>query len=379
MASYKTWVEIDERALTRNIDTLRSLLNPGVRFCAVLKANAYGHGFAEVARIAARAGVDAYAVDNIDEALVLRSMLPSALIIVLGYTLRERLPDAVASGIHLTVYDRESLLLLEAAAAERAKTAYAHLKIETGTSRQGVLPEQLNDILYELSRCSHVSLAGVSTHFANVEDTTDTRYANQQFSLFQQCVGIIRESGLDPEWVHCACSAALILYPDTHGTLVRGGLSMYGMWSSDLTEQTARRHNVAVELEPVLTWKTRIAQVKSLPAGTPVSYGLTETLRKNSRIAVLPVGYWDGYDRGLSSVGEVLVNGTRCKVVGRVCMNMMMVDVSAVPQAEPEQEVVLLGRSGRFVVTAEETAARLGTINYEVVTRINPLLPRIVV
>lgn len=379
MPTYKTWVEIDERALTRNIDTLRALLNPGVRFCAVLKANAYGHGMTEVARIAARAGVDAFAVDNVDEALTLRSMLPSALILVLGYTLRERLADAVASDIHLTMYDRESILALEAVAAERAKAAFVHLKVETGTSRQGVLPEQLNDILFVLGRCAHLSLAGVSTHFANVEDTTDTRYANQQFSLFQQCVEVVRTAGFDPEWVHCACSAAVILYPDTHGTLVRGGLSMYGMWSSDVTEQTARRHNVAVELEPVLTWKTRIAQVKSLPAGTPVSYGLTETLRKNSRIAVLPVGYWDGYDRGLSSVGEVLINGTRCKVVGRVCMNMMMVDVSAVPQAEPEQEVVLLGRSGRFAVTAEETAARLGTINYEIVTRINPLLPRIVV
>lgn len=379
MPNHKTWVEIDERALTRNIDMLRTMLTPGARFCACVKANAYGHGMTEVARIAARAGVDAFAVDNIDEALALRSLLPSALVIVLGYTMRDRLAEAVSSDIHLTMYDRESILAFESVAAQRAKTAFMHLKVETGTSRQGVLPDQLNDILYELGRCTHLSLAGVSTHFANVEDTTDTRYANQQFALFQQCVGVIRDAGFNPEWVHCACSAAIILYPDTHGTLVRGGLSMYGMWSSDLTEQTARRHNVAVELAPVLTWKTRIAQVKSLPAGTPVSYGLTETLRRNSRIAVLPVGYWDGYDRGLSSIGEVLINGTRCKVVGRVCMNMTMVDVSAVPQVEPEQEVVLLGQSGRFAVTAEEMATRLGTINYEVVTRINPLLPRIVV
>jgi len=377
--THRTWVEIDERALTHNIETLRSLLMPGARFCAVVKSNAYGHGATEVVRIAARAGVDAFAVDNVDEALAVRSELPSALIIVLGYTLRDRLVDAVANELHLTMYDQESILAFEALAAERAKTAFVHLKIETGTARQGVLPDQLQDMLYAFGRCSHLMLAGISTHFANIEDATDTRFANQQFGLFQQCVDLARKAGFNPEWIHCACSAALVLYPDTHGTLVRGGISMYGMWSSELTEQTVRRHNVPIDLEPVLTWKTRIAQVKSLPAGTPVGYGITETLRKNSRIAVLPVGYWDGYDRGLSSVGEVLVSGMRCKIVGRICMNMMMIDVSAVPQAEPEQEVVLLGRFGRFVITAEETATRLETIHYEIVTRINPLLPRIVV
>jgi alanine racemase len=277
------------------------------------------------------------------------------------------------------MYDRESILALEAVAAERAQTASVHIKIETGTARQGVLPAELSDLLDGALRCPHVRVAGMSTHFANVEDASDTRFANQQFAVFQECVARAREAGCDPEWIHCACSAAAILYPDTHGTLVRAGISTYGLWPSSETEQATRRFNLPIELHPVLTWKTRIAQVKSLPAGTPIGYGLTETLRKNSRIAVLQVGYWDGYDRGLSSVGEVLVNGTRCRVVGRVCMNMMMVDVSAVPSAEPEQEVVLLGQSGRFAVTAEELAERIGTINYEIVTRINPLLPRIVV
>ncbi len=376
---HKTWVEIDERALVKNIESLRGLLEGSARFCAVLKANAYGHGFLEVARIAGRAGVDAFAVDNIDEALILRSEFPSALIILLGYTMRERYQDVIASNIHITVYDRESIVGLELIAAERAKTAFIHLKIETGTSRQGVLADTLYDILGDIGQAAHVALAGVSTHFANIEDTTDTQFANQQFAVFQQCVSAIRQAGFQPEWIHCACSAAIILYPDTHQTLVRSGISMYGLWSSDTTEQTSRRHNVALELEPVLTWKTRVVQVKYLPAGTPIGYGLTEILRKNSRVAVLSVGYWDGYDRGWSSVGEVLVSGTRCKVLGRVCMNMMMIDVSAVPQVDVEQEVILLGRSGRFTVTADEMAKRIGTINYEIVTRINPLLPRIVV
>lgn len=379
MAAYRTWVEIDERALVRNIDLLRGILRPEAKFCAVVKSNAYGHGLTEVARIAARAGVNAFAVDSVDEALTLRSMLPTAQILTLGYVMRDRIADAVTADIDLTVYDREVIQTIEIEAAGMAKIASIHLKLETGTARQGILADQLPDILYDLQRCSHLRVAGVSTHFANVEDTNDTRFANHQFSAFQEGVSVIRQAGFDPEWIHCACSAALILYPDTHGTLVRAGISMYGMWSSALTEQASRRHGVPLELEPVLSWKTRIAQVKSFPAGTPVGYGLTEVLKKNSRIAVLPVGYFDGYDRGLSSVGEVLVNGTPCRVVGRVCMNMMMVDVSNVAQVECEQEVVLIGRSGRFIVTADELASRAGTINYEIVSRINPSLPRIVV
>jgi alanine racemase len=379
MSSHRTWLELDERALTENIAALRSLLRPEARFSLCVKGNAYGHGMLEVARIAARAGVDAFTVDDIDDALALRDLLPSALIVVLGYAMRDRMADAVANDVQLVAYDAASISALEAAAAEMAKPAAIHLKVETGTSRQGVLPEHIGDILQVIGRCPHVRLAGVSTHFANIEDAEDTRYATQQFSIFQRCVAAVRESGFDPEFVHCANSAASILYPDTHGTMARVGISAYGLWPSATTEQTARRNNIQLELRPVLSWKTRIAQVKSLPAGTPIGYGLTETLRKNSRVAVLPVGYYDGYDRGLSSVGEVLVSGTRCKVLGRVCMNMTMVDVSSVPQAEPEQEVVLLGRSGRFDVSAEELAERAKTIHYEVVTRLNPLLPRIVV
>ena len=170
----------------------------------------------------------------------------------------------------------------------------------------------------------------------------------------------------------------MILYPETHNSLVRAGIALYGIWPSSQTQLTAIKHMVKCDLTPVLTWKTRIAQVKMLPAGVAVGYGLTEITRRPTRLAVLPVGYWDGYDRGLSNAGEVLIAGTRCKIIGRICMNMMMVDVSSVPNAAAEQEVVLLGRSGRHMITAEEIAAKLGTISYEVLTRINPLLPRLV-
>ena len=321
--NYRTWVEIDERALVGNILALKSLLTLGTKFCAVVKANAYGHGLKEVAHIASRHGVDAFAVDYVDDALTLRRLLPSALIIVLGYTMHDRLEETIAERIHLTVYDMETVKLLETIAAKRAGTSFIHLKIDTGTARQGILPQSLEDFLQLIRRSPHLKLSGVLTHFANIEEATDTRFATLQLARFQEATTRILNAGFEPEWIHSACSAAIVLYPDTHG--------------------------------------------------------LTEILKRQSRIAVVPVGYWDGYDRKLSSVGDVLVSGHRCKVMGRVCMNMLMIDVSDVPNAAPEHEVVLLGRSGRHQITLEELAEKTGTIGYEVLTRINPLLPRVIV
>ncbi len=375
----RTWVEIDEQALISNVKTLCALTTEGARFCAVVKANAYGHGMREVSQIVSRAGVTAFAVDNMNEALVLRELFPTALIVALGYTLFEDYAEAIRNNIELTLYDREGIAHAEKMAAATASTVHVHLKIETGTSRQGALLEELDDLLLEMKRSKHITVSGVSTHFANMEDTSNPEYASLQFSRFRQALEAIQQAGFTPEHIHCACSAAILLYPDTHMTLVRAGIALYGIWPSELSEQMVRKQNLSCDLHPVLRWKTRIAQIKSLPAGTPIGYGLTERLKQRSRIAVLPVGYWDGYDRHLSSVGEVLIGGYRCKVMGRICMNMMMVDVSAVPSVEKEQIVTLLGVDGRHEISADELARKVQTIPYEIVTRINPTLPRMIV
>lgn len=379
MKRHRTWVEVSQRALTHNIDTLRSLLEGDSRFCAVVKANAYGHGLQEVAGIAARAGVDAFAVDTIDDALTLRESFPSALILTLGYTMTDRFKEALQSMIHLTVSDQEGIEYAQSVGRELAKTFPIHLKVETGTMRQGALMEELPDLARMLTRCDRVSLEGVSTHFANIEDSENPEFAAHQFSVYEQALAILAEQNFTPNWCHCACSAAIILYPQTHKSLVRAGISMYGIWSSELVENTVRRLNLGCELQPVLTWKSRVAQVKSVNMGTPIGYGLTEVMKRSGRLAVIPVGYFDGYDRLLSSQGEVLIKGTRCKVLGRVCMNMMMVDVSPVPNLEKEEEVILLGTDGRHRINAEELARLMQTIPYEVLTRINPLLPRVIV
>lgn len=379
MKRHRTWVEVSERALTHNIDTLRSLLEGDSRFCAVVKANAYGHGLQEVAGIAARAGVDAFAVDTIDDALTLRESFPSALILTLGYTMTDRFKEALQSMIHLTVSDQEGIETAQSVGRELAKTFPIHLKVETGTMRQGVIMDELPDLARLFTRCDRVSLEGVSTHFANIEDSENPEFAAHQFSVYEQALAILAEQNFTPNWCHCACSAAIILYPQTHKSLVRAGISMYGIWSSELVENTVRRLNLGCELRPVLTWKSRVAQVKSVNMGTPIGYGLTEVMKRNGRLAIIPVGYFDGYDRLLSSQGEVLIKGTRCKVLGRVCMNMMMVDVSPVPNLEKEEEVILLGTDGRHRINAEELARLMQTIPYEVLTRINPLLPRVIV
>jgi alanine racemase len=376
---HRTWIEIDERALTRNIENLTSLLTEGARFCAVVKANAYGHGLKEVAQIASRAGVSAFAVDTVQDAIKLRKMLPSALILTLGYVMNHQLHEAVQYDIDVTVYNKETIQKLEEAAVQLAKRARIHLKLETGTARQGVQEIDLTDYLDLIKQCEHIDLIGISTHFANIEDTNDPSFATMQYQLFCELKELIESRGHELEYAHCACSAAIVLYPDTHDQFVRAGISLYGVWSSPLVEKTARKHNIFCDLTPVLSWKTRIAQVKTYKAGTPVGYGLTEVLGRRSRIAVVPVGYYDGYDRELSSKAEVLIAGSRCKVVGRVCMNMMMIDVSHVPNCEPGQEVVLLGRSGRHAVTADELAGHAGTISYEILARINAELPRVVV
>jgi alanine racemase len=379
MSAHRTWVEINSRALASNINALKALMDPGVRFCAVLKANAYGHGMREVSTIVHQQGVDAFAVDTIDDALALRDIFPSALILVLGYTMFDRFKDALRSDIHLTLYDKEGIELAQRIGAEIAKPFQIHIKIETGTHRQGVLPEDQDDIIRLIQRSPMVRVSGISTHFANIEDSRNPEYATRQFSRFRESIDRFLEQGIDPTWRHCACSAAIILYPQTHLNFARAGISLYGLWSSEIVQDTVRTQGFSCDLQPVLSWKSRIAQIKSIPMGVPIGYGLSEIMKRSGRLAVVPVGYWDGYDRRLSSVGEVLIKGQRCKVVGRVCMNMLMVDVSAVAQPQKEDEVILLGTDGRQRITAEDLAKTCGTISYEIVTRINPLLPRVLV
>jgi alanine racemase len=253
------------------------------------------------------------------------------------------------------------------------------VKVETGVHRQGVLPEHLDAFLDRMASLPGIELAGVSTHFANIEDTTDHSYALRQLALFRDLSGRVRARA--PEAIrHCACSAAVLTMPETFFEMVRVGISLYGLWPSKETLLSCLLDGAIVTpLAPVMTWKTRIAQVKEAPSGAFVGYGCSYRATRPTRVAVLPIGYADGYDRRLSEIGHVLVAGKRAPVLGRVCMNILMADVTDIPEAGLESEVVLLGRQGAEEIGAAQIALQCNTIAYEIVARIGPHIPRVVV
>lgn len=377
----KIWVEISKSALTQNVKAFRGHLGSKVGVMAVVKSNAYGHGLVETAKIAERAGAAWFGVDNVDEGIVLRKNGITKPILVLGYTLNERLFDCVKNDLSFVVYNMETVKRLGRLklTGRRGSVAKVHIKIETGTTRQGVSGDELLQLVTELKRTKGVTVEGASTHYANIEDTTDASYAQNQLRRFEDGVALLHQEGIDPPFLHTACSAAAILFPKTHFNLARVGISMYGLWPSKETQAIAQRKKKVLKLSPVMSWKTVVAQIKNVQRGTPVSYGLTERVSRDSVIAVLPIGYWDGFDRGLSNVGSVLVRGHRCKIVGRICMNMCMADVTDVPGVGIEDEVVLIGTQKDEEITAQDIASKIGSIHYEFVTRINPQIVRKVI
>ncbi len=376
---YRTWVEISRANLLYNIAQFRQRIGERVALCGVVKSNAYGHGLKEVVGVI-KDHVDWLAVDSVDEALSAREILGTEgkLILILGYTLFDRLLEVVENGFHQVIANFETLEKLKTICEQKQTPVFIHLKIETGTSRQGIWPADLPKYLDYIKANTWLKLAGASTHFANIEDTTDHSYAIKQLESFKAAVEFIERNGFKYFIKHTACSAAAILFPETYFDLVRIGISLYGLWSSPETLISSKQKGIELDLRPALTWKTRVAHLKTLPAGTPISYGCTEKVNLQTKVAILPVGYWDGLDRGLSCVGNVLIAGERCRVLGRVCMNMIIVEINHILEIKLEDEVVLIGKQGQEQITAEEIARKIGTINYEIVTRINPLLKRIV-
>jgi alanine racemase len=370
------WIELDARAPEHNLAELRRGAAPGVLACAVVKANAYGHGLEQFARLVPSA--DWLGVNSLEEGLALRSLGETRPVILLGHVPVARLRDAVDADLGLTVYNRETV---EAIARLDAppRRARLHVKVETGTGRQGVLAADLEAFVALVRATTNAVLEGLSTHFANIEDTTDRSYADAQLARFVAALQTVERLGGRPPVVHAACTAATVLFPTTHFTMLRTGIGLYGLWPSRETRVSAReRGNPVPDLRPVLCWKTRLVQVKELPEASYVGYGCSYRTTRPTRVGVLPVGYSDGYDRALGNRAHVLVRGRRAPVIGRICMNLCMVDVTDVPGARLDDEVTLLGTDGDEAISAEAMAEWAGTINYEVVSRISPLLPRVV-
>lgn len=364
-----SWLEISKIALQTNIKTFRKLIGPKRILGVAVKGNAYGHGILECSKVFVEAGVDYLCVNSLFEAELLRKNGIKSPILIMGYVSLVDLSKAVKLKCDLIVYHLEALKILSKVKGE----INLHLKIETGNHRQGVEIKDLPEFIKLFKKHPNIHLKGVSTHFANIEDRINQHYAKFQIKNFETAIKILEVAGISPEYRHCANTAATLLLPEAHFNFVRVGIGAYGLWPSHKTKESS---STLLGLSPALTWKTRVAQVKEVKKGDLIGYGCTYEMPKKGKIAVLPVGYYEGFDRGLSNKGVVLIRGKRAPVVGRVCMNMIMVDVSSIHDIKLEDEVVLIGKQDKVEVTAEEMAELLGTINYEVVTRVNGELER---
>ncbi len=367
-----TWLEIDLSAIGNNTRLLKSLLGSHVRLLISLKADAYGHGAVKVARTTLHNGASMLGVATVSEATPLREAGISAPILVFGYVPLWQMREAVHQQVTVTLYSSESAQALSRAAVALGKTVNVHVKIDTGMSRLGIRAEQLAEIVTLIRTIKDLPglvLEGLYTHFA-MADAEDQSYTHMQLARLHTVLAALKTQGLRPPIVHAANSAATLTLPETHFDMVRPGIAIYGLNpSSDVRLPEGFR--------PALSFKTQVAQVKIVPAGEGIGYGCTYITTRPTRIAVLPVGYADGFRRAPKNWGAVLIHGQEAPLLGRVCMDQCMVDVTHIPQIRIGDEVVLIGRQGNATLTAEQIAERLGTMNYEVVAEILARVPRV--
>ncbi|HYB72279.1 MAG TPA: alanine racemase [Candidatus Sulfotelmatobacter sp.] len=359
---------IDLQALGANLRAVRGLLRPGVALLAVVKANAYGHGSIEVSRALLAAGADALGVAYAEEGVLLRRAGLRAPILVMGPTSPEAAEAVLEQGLAPVVSDLALAERLSSLAAQAGRTVGVHLKVDTGMGRLGVSPEEAPAYAAKLGRLPGIRLEGLMSHFAAAE-ADDPAVAREQLARFREVDRALRAAGLGAGRRHLANSAGVLALPEAHLDLVRPGILLYGYTPS-------ARPAARLALRPALTLRTRIAALRVVTKGQGVSYGHTFVAPRDMRVATIPVGYADGVSRSLSNRGEVLVRGRRAPILGRVCMDMTLVDVSATPEAALGDEAVLIGRQGEGIITADDVAAAAGTISYEVLARIGPRIPR---
>jgi alanine racemase len=383
-AALASWLEIDAGALAHNAAVFREVLGAGVKLGGVLKGNAYGHGFPEVLPLV-HAACDALYVIEARDALAIRAYearlsAPRRQVLVLGAVDADEAVELARAHVDLALTDSAQARFVPALRAAGVRLR-GHVHVDTGLGREGFSLDELQSALSWLAGARDaIEVAGVLSHFANTEDVTEQTYAAQQLSAFDEGTRRVRTAlGAGSLERHIAASAAALLMPQARHDAVRIGISLYGLWASSETRLSARALLGRVpELRPVLCWRCRSQLVKWLPAGSYVGYGCTYRCPVATRIAVLPMGYYDGYPRLLSSRAHALVNGQRCPVLGRVMMNHVVIDVTRAARDDGPVTATLLGRDGDEQVSADQLAVWAQTINYEIVTRIGAHLRRIV-
>ena len=363
-----TRAEIDLTAIDKNIKSLRSFLGQKTKIMAIVKANAYGHGAKEAAKTAEKSGVDYLGVAYLGEALELRSAGVKTPILILSETPAEFAQHIIDGDITQTVYTFELARALDAAAANKNKKTKVHVKVDTGMGRVGVFPDQVLPLIKQMICLPFIELEGIFTHFSKGEDI-GSGFTEKQFGSFLGVLDLLNKEGIEIPMKYCASSAAVFNFPQSHLDMVRLGITMYGLYPPG-------QKNRPVNLISALSLKTKVLYLKRVPKGTPLSYGATYVTSKETTIATLPVGYADGLSRQLSNKGQVLIKGKKYPIVGKVTMDMTLVDTGD-DNIKVWDDVVIIGSDGSQQISADDIANQVDSINYEVVCGIGKRVPRV--
>ncbi|TAN32965.1 alanine racemase [Patescibacteria group bacterium] len=367
-----SWMEINSKAIEHNLKEFRRVIGPKILLMPVVKSNAYGHGLLEVARICDKSKeTDRLCVVNSDEAMELvKNKIKKPIMILSFYDFDEKsLLTLAKKDVIFPLFSLKQAKILNKAGERARKKIKVHLKIDTGAARLGILPQNAVSFCEQIRKFKNLKLEGLWSHFASSEE--DGEYTEKQIAKFNETTLALKKAGIDPPLKHMACSASSVLYEKANLNGVRLGLGMYGLYSANSDMK------LKVKLRPALAWRARVIQIKNIPAGSKIGYGGTATAGRPTKLAVIPVGYFDGYDRGLSNKAFALVKGEKCPVLGRICMNLFMIDVTSIQNVREGDAATLIGREGANEISAENLADWAQTINYEIVSRLNPQLPRI--
>ncbi len=374
LESYRTWIEIDKNAVKNNYGIFRGMINPETKLWAVVKSNAYGHGLSVFSQVINKLGIDGFCVDSLLEGLKLRKDGIEKPILVLGPTLYNLFDLAYKEKITLTISNFESLREV----TKLKLIPKFHIKIDSGMSRQGFLEEDVPKVINFLKKSSldfRKSFSGIYTHFASAKDINYPTYTELQFDNFNKILNLFKTAGFKNLEKHVAATGATLINKKYHLDAVRVGIGLYGLWPSrELEVQLSS----AINLKPILSWRTLVSEVKNIKQGSFIGYDLVEKTDRPIKIAVLPLGYWHGFSRNLSGIGEILIKGKKCRVLGRVSMDLIVVDVTGADVCVGDYATII-GMDFKNNISAFEISSKSQTSYYEFVTRLNPLIKRVVV
>ena len=366
MPNRPVWAEVNLQALRHNYREIKKQLAAGVKLCAVVKANAYGHGAVAAARVALEEGAEYLAVATLSEGIELRQAGFTTPILVLGLVMPEDAKDVVDYDLTQVVCELSLAKALSEEAQRQQKKARIHLKVDTGMGRIGVRPEEIGELAAKIAELPGLVIEGMFSHFATA-DSKDKTYTKQQLAAFKDAIAAVEGRGIKLSLKHIAESAAILEIPEAHFDMVRAGVIQYGMWPSEEVTHP-------IDLQPVMSLKAKVVWVKTLQPGESIGYGRQFTAKRESRIATLPIGYADGYIRAYGQEGFVEIHGQKAPIAGRVCMDQVMVDVTDIPDVQIGDEVTLFGSDS---LTIDEVARWGNTINYEVPCLLSARVPRI--